>query len=152
MCHPAGFVVPCLLVFNRPICTQLQSIPLGPRAPRPILTRQLRPCLGELRETEASSLDWSDQTLAFSRVLVLLIFYNYKIWSQSGLTACQTVSGGKQKEYSADFFPMRTRHAPISPCALGCRLIRVAGNQPRSIGSPTTIKKLKAAVQKRFFL
>ena len=36
-------------------------------SPRPILTRQqLRPSLGDRSEAEPLSLDWSDQTLAFS--------------------------------------------------------------------------------------
>lgn len=59
-------------------------------SPRPILTRQLRPCLEKRCLTEPLSLDWSDQTLAFSRVLVLLIlFRQLLILSQSGITACQ---------------------------------------------------------------
>lgn len=44
--YPTGFYVS---FFDWRICTH--------DFPRPILIRQLRPCLGELRETEASSLD-----------------------------------------------------------------------------------------------
>lgn len=53
------FFLPCLYLTGLFVPNYIMD------GPRPILTQQPRPCLGELRETEASSLDWSDQTFAF---------------------------------------------------------------------------------------
>ena len=92
---------------------------------RPIVTRQLRPSLEKRCLAEPLSLDWSDQTLAFPACLFSwYYFYNYRFGANQVSPRVKLCQAGDRRNIQLIPFQWELDTRPISPCALGSRLIR----------------------------